>query len=114
MTYVKLFAILLALSVAGRALPLADSPETVQSKIVALEKIWNQAYKAGDKKALDQLLDDAVVLVNDDGSIQTKKEFLAGVKPDTSHQEQVEPVSVSVRVFDTTAVATGVLKIKTA
>jgi len=32
-------------------------------------------YKSGDTKALDTLLDNAIVLVNDDGSMQTKKEF---------------------------------------
>jgi len=54
-----------------------DSASGVQSRIVALEKAWNQAYKLGDRKALDALLDDHIVLVNDDGSMQTKAEFLA-------------------------------------
>ncbi len=49
----------------------------VQSRIVALEQLWNQAYKSGDTKALNSILDDAIVLVNDDGSVQTKAEFLA-------------------------------------
>src|SRR5437868_10620399 len=44
-----------------------------QSKIIALEKAWNQAYKLGDRKALDTLLDDQIVLINDDGSVQTKR-----------------------------------------
>jgi ketosteroid isomerase-like protein len=84
----------------------------VQSKIVALEKAWNQAYKMGDRRSLDSLLDDQVILINDDGSIQSKAEFLATVKPQSSHQEQVEPISISVRVFGTTAIATGVLRTK--
>ncbi|HZE26386.1 MAG TPA: nuclear transport factor 2 family protein, partial [Terriglobales bacterium] len=84
----------------------------VQSKIIALEKAWNQAYKIGDIKALDALLDNAVVLVNDDGSVQTKAEFLAGVRATNSQEQQVAPESMSVRVFGDTAIASGVMRVK--
>ncbi len=56
-----------------------ESVSDTKSKIVALEQAWNQAYKSADTKALDSLLDDGIVLVNDDGSVQTKAEFLASV-----------------------------------
>src|SRR5580700_579420 len=92
------------------------SESATKSKIVALEGAWNQAYKSGDAKALDAILDDAVVLVNDDGSVQTKKEFLASVKaarPQSGSQEQqVVPESISVRVFGSTAIAAGVFRAK--
>jgi len=84
----------------------------VQSKIIALEKAWNQAYKIGDIKALDALLDNAVVLVNDDGSVQTKAEFLASVRASNSQEQQVAPESMSVRVFGNTAIASGVMRVK--
>ena len=87
-----------------------------KSKIVALEQLWNQAYKSGDTKALDSILDDAIVLVNDDGSVQTKAEFLASVKaaaPQTSaQQQQVAPESLNVHVHGTVAIATGVMRVK--
>jgi len=87
-----------------------------KSKIVALEQAWNQAYKSVDTKALDSLLDDGIVLVNDDGSVQTKAEFLASVKSAPSQagsQEQQEvPESMSMRVFGNTAIATGVFRAK--
>ena len=89
-----------------------ESDAAVQSKIIALEKAWNQAYKIGDTKALDALLDDAIVLVNDDGSVQSKKEFLASVHATNVQEQQVAPESMSVRVFGNTAIATGVLKVK--
>ena len=50
-----------------------DTDRVVQSKIMALEKAWNQAYKLGDKQALSRILDDQIVLINDDGSMQTKQ-----------------------------------------
>jgi hypothetical protein len=57
-----------------------ENEAATKSKIVALEQLWNQAYKSGDVKALNSILDDAIVVVNDDGSVQTKAEFLASIK----------------------------------
>jgi ketosteroid isomerase-like protein len=90
-----------------------NSVSAVQSKIVALEKAWNQAYKLGDKHALDTLLDNEIVLINDDGTVQTKVEFLASVKKAAGTQEQqVAPESMSVHVHGNTAIATGVFRAK--
>ena len=89
-----------------------DTNSGIQSKIIALEKAWNQAYKLGDTRALREILDDQIVLINDDGSIQTKAEFLASVQPAKSQDQQVAPQSMSVHVFGTTAIATGVFRAK--
>ena len=89
-----------------------DSSLDVKSKIIALEKAWNQAYKLGDRKALDSSLDDELVLVNDDGSIQSKAEFLASIKPSNTQEQQVTPESISVRVFRNAAIATGIFREK--
>jgi ketosteroid isomerase-like protein len=90
------------------------SDSAVRSKIIALEKAWNQAYKAGDTRALDSILDNQIVLINDDGSVQSKVEFLASVKAtnNNSQEQQVSPESMSVHVFGNTAVATGVFRAK--
>lgn len=89
-----------------------DADRNVQSKIIALEKAWNQAYKLGDKRALDRILDDQIVLINDDGTVQTKGEFLAGVKKSIGQEQQVAPESISVHVFENTAISTGVFRAK--
>jgi ketosteroid isomerase-like protein len=93
-----------------------EADSATKSKIVALEQLWNQAYKSGDTKALDSILDDGIVLVNDDGSVQTKAEFLASVKSATpqtgAQQQQVAPESFNVHVFGNVAIATGVMKVK--
>lgn len=60
-------ALLCAMALPGAAQDASES--ATKSKIAALEGAWNQAYKSGDKQALDELLDDAIVLVNDDGSV---------------------------------------------
>jgi len=101
-----------ATAVFVRAQDTSDS--AVRSKIIALEKAWNQAYKAGDTRALDSILDNQIVLINDDGSVQSKVEFLSSVKAtnNNSQEQQVSPESMSVHVFGNTAVATGVFRAK--
>jgi len=110
----KLTGLLVALvGVMALLVPAQDNDEAgTQSKIIALEKAWNQAYKLGDRRSLDVLLDDHIVLINDDGTVQTKTQFLASVKATDSQEQQVAPESMSVRVFGNTAIATGVFRAK--
>src|SRR5271154_5237613 len=91
----------------------AEDNSSVESKIIAMEKAWNQAYKFRDKKALGEILHDSIVLVNDDGSLQTKKVFLASVdSAKASDQQQAEPESISVHVFGSVAIASGIFREK--
>lgn len=100
----------LALVLTGSAVAQDNS---VESRIIAIEKAWNQAYKFRDKRALGTILHDSIVLVNDDGSLQSKAVFLGSVdaaKP--SDQQQAEPESISVHVFGDVAIATGIFREK--
>lgn len=112
----KAGALILMMCAASCAAYSQDSEAATKSKIVALEQLWNQAYKAGDTKALDAILDKEIVLVNDDGSVQSKSEFLASVKESpaqpASQQQQVAPESLNVHVYGSTAIATGVMRVK--
>jgi ketosteroid isomerase-like protein len=101
-----------ALLVAASSFVAAQGDSNVTAKITALEKAWNQAYKAADRRALDAILDDHIVLTNDDGSAQTKAEFLDTLTPSSSQEQQVTPESISVRVFGDVAIATGVFQAK--
>ncbi|MGC2648519.1 MAG: nuclear transport factor 2 family protein, partial [Candidatus Sulfotelmatobacter sp.] len=53
-----------------------DDSAMVTSKSDDKEKAWNQAIKLRDAKAVDGILADDIVLINDDGSLQTKTDFL--------------------------------------
>lgn len=96
------------------AVPLvAQDNASVESRIIAMEKAWNQAYKFRDRKALGEILSDSIVLVNDDGSLQSKSTFLSSVdaaKP--SDQQQAQPESIAVHVFGDVAIATGIFREK--
>jgi ketosteroid isomerase-like protein len=105
--------ILCVLALAGAfAMPvLAQDKSEGESLIIALEKAWNQAYKSRDGKALSVLLHDSLVLVNDDGSLQSKSGFLTGIdeaKPSANQQDN--PESIKVRFFGDVAIATGVFR----
>ena len=104
----------IATLICGSALPMfaQDDEATARAQVLGLEKAWNQAYKAGDIKALSAILDNSLVLVEDDGSLKTKSEFLASVKAASVNEEQVAPESLTVRVFGTTAIAIGVIAVK--
>jgi len=113
----KLIGFLLAaLCMAALLLAQNEAASEVSSRIIALEKAWNQAYKLGDRKALDKILDDHIVLINDDGSVQTKAEFLASVRKtnssSNSQEQQVVPESMKVHVYGNTAIATGIFRAK--
>jgi ketosteroid isomerase-like protein len=90
-----------------------DAGAASRSKIVALEKAWNQAYKLRDTKAIGAILDDNIVIINDDGSLQSKAEFLAEVsaaKP--SDEQQVSPESLTVHMIGDVGIATGTFRTK--
>ena len=89
-----------------------DADAAARDQVLALEKAWNQAYKAGDIKALGSILDNSLVLVEDDGSLKTKSEFLGSIKASKTNEEQVAPESLTVRVFGNTAIAIGVIAVK--
>lgn len=103
---------MLVVCAAGCFASAQENDASIQGKITALEKLWNQAYKSGDTKALDTILDDSIVLINDDGSIQSKKEFLASVKASNAQEQQVAPEMLKVNVHGNVAIASGVLRVK--
>jgi hypothetical protein len=91
---------LCVLALAGAmAMPLvAQDNSEGESKVIAMEKAWNQAYKSRDGKALGRILHDSMVLVNDDGSLESKSNFLTDIaKAKPSAKQQADPESISVR-----------------
>jgi ketosteroid isomerase-like protein len=104
--------LLWTLMCAATSFVVSQETSSVAAKITALEQAWNQAYKAADRRALDAILDERIVLTNDDGSAQSKAEFLASVKPTDSQEQQITPESITVHVFGDVAIATGVFQAK--
>jgi|ERR1700683_1981705 len=104
-----LFVLVLA---GAMAMPVvAQDNSDGESKVIAIEKAWNQAYKSRDGTALGGILHDSIVLVNDDGSMESKSNFLTGVnRAKPSSNQQADPESIKVRMFGNVAIATGVFR----
>ena len=108
-----LLTVLLLLLSPRLSSPLASSrPDDDQSKILALENVWNQAEAHKDVKALEMLLHPNLVYIDYDGSRMTKDEFIASVKAPALHPEQIVNESVTAYVYGNSAVVTGVYKEK--
>ena len=85
---------------------------SVQGKIMTLEKQWFDAYKTGDTKALDAILDESAVLTYGDGSVRSKRQFLEGLRAPNSQEPLISPESVQVHAYGEVAIASGVRRVK--
>jgi ketosteroid isomerase-like protein len=68
-----------------------------ESKIIALENLWNQMQVAHDADAMSKMLDPEFVLTDYDGSIMNKAQLLVSLR-DTSNQLTTE-VSEGMKLF---------------
>jgi len=80
--------------------------------ILALDNSWNRALETKDTKALDLLLADTFVSVDIDGSMETKRQFLAGIKAPDYHPSQAVTEQSTVEVYGDSAVVVGVFRSK--
>lgn len=87
-----------------------NSESGAESKIVAMEHVWAQAYMVKDPKALDRILDAAFVCVGSDGKLLTKPDILADVKTSTALQIMTE--SMVVHLHGDTAIVAGTFRTK--
>ncbi len=74
------------------SVPLEQIPakaEGDETKIIALENLWNQMQINHDAEAMGKMLDSDFVLTDYDGTVMSKGQFLASVR-DTSNQLTVE------------------------
>jgi ketosteroid isomerase-like protein len=80
---------------------------TAASKILELEKKWNDAYQQGDIAAMASLLADDFIITVEDGSTFSKSGYIAHSGDSTVHVEISEMSDLQVRMHGNTAVVTG-------
>ena len=79
--------------------------------VLALDNSWNRALETNDTKALDLLLADGFVSVDIDGSMQTKREFLASLKaPGYQPPAQAVTEQSKVDVYGNSAIVNGIFR----
>ncbi len=86
--------------------------DTVASKVLALEKKWNDVYKRGDIAAMGSLLADDFIITVEDGSTFSKPGYIAHNGNSTVHVEISEMSDLQVRIHGNTAVVTGAYREK--
>jgi ketosteroid isomerase-like protein len=100
-----LVAAALVLTVAAAA---AQTGGTAEQEIRAMEKLWNESRVRADVAALDKLLDEGWTVTHGDGTINTKREYLADLKSGARRFfADVKQDDFTVRVYGDTAVAAG-------
>ena len=96
---------LLALSSVTLAAQQADPRE---SKLLVLERLWNEAQVHRDSSALDALVSSRFVNTEWDGEISDKQRFLADIKDPRFKPTIANIQDVKMNFFGDTAVVTGV------
>ena len=92
------------------------SPQSDEGALIlAMDNSWNRALETNDTKALDLLLADSFVSIDIDGSVQTKREFLASLKA-PSYEAPVHSVTEqsNVDVYGNSAVVVGIFRTQNA
>ena len=74
--------------------------------IRALEHEWVEAQSHNDNRALDLILDNAVVYV-EYGQLVTKADYLLRIKHQDPSTDEIVMEPINVRVFGSTAIVTG-------
>ena len=103
-------SLLVLASLAVWALDLAvaqNERNPAASKILALEKKWNDVYKRGDIAAMNSLLADDFIITVEDGSTFSKPGYIAHNGDSAVRVEISEMSELQVRMHGNTAVVTG-------
>ena len=99
------YAILLS---AGVALAAAQQADPRESKLMVLERLWNEAQVNRDSAALDALVSSRFVNTEWDGELSDKQKFLADIKDPLFKPTLAHIQDVRMNFFGETAVITGV------
>ena len=87
------------------AIAIDNNPE--DSKILTLERQWNDVYKRSDVVRMDELLADDYIITVEDGSTFSKPGYIAHNGNSTVHVEISNMSDLKVRMHGNVAVVTG-------
>jgi ketosteroid isomerase-like protein len=87
---------------------LAQHADPRESKILILERLWNEAQVNRDSAALDALVSGRFVNTEYDGEVSDKQKFLADIKDPHFKPTLATIQEVKMNFFGDTAVVTGI------
>lgn len=86
----------------------AQQADPRESKLMALERLWNEAQVNRDSAALDALVSSRFVNTEWDGEISDKQKFLADIRDPRFKPTQVNIQDLKMNFFGDMAVVTGI------
>jgi len=109
----KVLAVVLACLFALSAAAQSASDRDADSKIRALETVWDRAEEKGDIGALNLIFDRSMIYIDEDGSLLTKAQFLNRARNESgSYVQWLSSSIVSVKIYGDTAVVVGNYTVK--
>jgi len=102
--------VLLVLGWLGQASAQQSDPR--ESKLLVLERLWNEAQVNRDSAALDALVAQRFVNTEYDGEVSDKTKFLSDVRDPLFKPTAANIQDVKVNIFGETAVITGIYHTK--
>jgi hypothetical protein len=111
-TITKAAACCLLVTLCAFAQSAKEVSSTEAAKLVALERMWNQAQVVRDSSAIASMIGDKFVNTEWDGEVSDRGKFLADFA-DPKFQPSIMSIQdVKVDVYSTTAIVTGVYHTK--
>ena len=92
----------------GSVLMTAQQADPRESKLLILERLWNEAQVNRDSAALDALVSSRFINTEWDGEVSDKQKFLADIKDPRFKPSMANIQEVKMNFFGDTAVVTGV------
>jgi len=90
----------------------AQQSDPRESKLVVLERLWNEAQVGRDSASLDALVAERFINTEYDGEVSDKAKFLSDIKDPLFKPTVASIQNVKVNLFGETAVITGVYRTK--
>jgi len=90
----------------------AQQADPRESKLMILERLWNEAQVNRDSAALDALVSSKFINTEYDGEVSDKQKFLADIRDPQFKPTQATVQDMKVTFFGDTAVVTGVYHTK--
>jgi ketosteroid isomerase-like protein len=90
----------------------AQSAGTIESKLMVLERMWNEAQVQRDARALEGLIGEHFVNTEYDGEVSDRQKFLADIADPEFQLSSMNLRDMSVTMYKDTAVVTGIYHAK--
>lgn len=101
-----LFAVATVVTFACNAAPLSD-----EKQILRLEDEWVKALETRDRQRLNEIVARDFTFIEPDGTVKTREQYLADRSSDIADIESFSNSDLRVRIYGTSALATGVAHI---